>query len=361
MHDSYRLYHLAQDERPRARLELTSAVSGLLDIDLAPREEELLSDVLIALLRQAESDLRQALAERLAVQADAPLRLVLHLANDEISIAAPILRRSATLSDLDLIYIIRARGAAYWQQIAQRERLSDSLINTLVECRDRETAIKLTENERIVLTRHAVEILTEMGKTSEALAKPLLARPEMPDDLAKALYAHVGAELKAYIRSHYDGKKSQAEAELQDLILEFIDTPQNEWLPSEEAMRAAARRAQSGMLSQKLMIETVKRGQIASFVALFAQYIGLKPDAVLTLLQDEEARNLAVVCRAHGFQKSEFSTIYMLTQRVRTGDRMVNPQDLLKAMNTFNKIRPEVAQAMLEQVYKTITPPSGRS
>src|SRR5262245_34641947 len=111
LYDSHKLYGLAKDKKPMARAELTSAVSDLLDMDLSPRESELIADVLIALMRQAEKDLRLALAERLSVSDKAPLRLILQISNDDIDIAAPVLRNSNVLGDLDLIYIIKSKSA----------------------------------------------------------------------------------------------------------------------------------------------------------------------------------------------------------------------------------------------------------
>ena len=84
LYDSHKLYSLAKDKKPLARAELTSAVSELLEMDLSPREGELIADVLIELMRQAEKDLCQALSEKLSVVDNVPLRLILQFSNDTI-------------------------------------------------------------------------------------------------------------------------------------------------------------------------------------------------------------------------------------------------------------------------------------
>ncbi|MDB5490479.1 MAG: hypothetical protein JWO78_328, partial [Micavibrio sp.] len=117
LYESQKLYSLASDETPAARAELTGAIAALLEKDLPVGERELVSDLLINLMRQAEKDLREALSERLSTMEHAPLRIVLHMANDEISIARPVLRHSPVLSDLDLMYIIKSKDASYWQEI----------------------------------------------------------------------------------------------------------------------------------------------------------------------------------------------------------------------------------------------------
>jgi len=131
LYDSHKLHGLAQDEKPLARVELVTAVSELLEMELSPRESELMADVMISLMRQAEVDLREALAERLAVLDNVPLRLVLQLSNDEIDVARPVLKKSTVLGDMDLIYIVKSKGPEYWQAIAQREEISNQVINLL--------------------------------------------------------------------------------------------------------------------------------------------------------------------------------------------------------------------------------------
>lgn len=110
LYDSNRLVNVGRDDRPEARAELSGVMADLLSKPLPGHEQEVIADVLIALMRQAENDVRALLAERLARLGNAPLRLILHMVNDDIRIAAPILSQSPVLSDLDLVYIIKSQG-----------------------------------------------------------------------------------------------------------------------------------------------------------------------------------------------------------------------------------------------------------
>ena len=100
--DVGQLYDLARDKNPRARAELTHEIGSILEADVTDREGEMVADVLVELLRQAETDLRQALSEKLSLLDNVPLRLVLQLANDEIEIAQPVLTHSPVLGEFDL-------------------------------------------------------------------------------------------------------------------------------------------------------------------------------------------------------------------------------------------------------------------
>jgi len=349
LHESHKLYNLAKDKSPAAQAELTGAVVELLDVELSPRESELLTDVLIALARQAEKDLRTALAERLSILDNVPLRLVLHLANDEIDVAAPVLRNSTVLNDLDLIYIIKAKGADYWQAIAARGELSSQVIDMLAGTRDIDTAVVLSKNERICLTEAAINILGEMAKTNETIARPLLARPEIPEALARSLYAHVGAELKAYLRTYYDVGDEAVKQVAEDIVVEFSDSPSSVFMPSKHMIDAAEKFSLLGMLNMQVMMDTLQRGQIATFIAFFAKYSGVPVARIHDSLRETCPKGLAIACRALGVQKPDFSRIYLMTNRMRSPERIVNQHDMMEVLAYFDSVRPEVAQRIVRR------------
>jgi uncharacterized protein (DUF2336 family) len=349
LHESQRLYTLARDKGPAARAEVTNAVAELLYIELSPRERELLTDVLIALTRQAERDLRSALAERLSVLDNVPLRLALHMANDEIGVAEPVLRKSTVLNDLDLIYIIKSKGRDYWQVIADRDKLSPHVVDILAGTKDPATAIVLSKNDRVCLTEHAISILGEMAKGDDAIARPLLARPEIPESLARALYTFVGTEIKAYLRTYYDIPDQAIEEAAEDIFVEFSDSSPSQFMPSKHMVGAADKFAVLGMLNMQIMMETLQRGQIATFIAFFARYTGVSVKRIHDSLREACPKGLAVACRAFGVPKADFSRIYLMTNRMRSRDRIINQQDMMEVLAYFEKVNPEVARRIVKR------------
>ncbi len=353
LHDSHKLY-LSAKEDPHARSHMTNAVAGLLDpdIELNEREQSLLSEALITLIRQAETDLRQAVAERLSVMPQAPLPLVLHLANDEISVAAPVLERSPVLSDIDLLYIIKAQGPAYWQAIAARESLSDEIVDVLADKKDMPTALRLTRNDKARLTRHALDVFAVMATESEDLARPLLMRPELPENLARALYKHVGRELREYIQSYFGITDVAVLGAVDEVIVEFTDpAAESEFMPPESIMRAARQYAEGGKLTLQALLNSLKRGQLTSFIALFALYAGLPVKTVHDYLAQPSGKGLAVVCRALGIQKNECAMIYLLTSRMRSSSRADAQGNMNQVMAYFDSVRPEAAMKMVKEQY----------
>lgn len=350
LYDSQRLHGLAKDEKPLARVELVSAVTELLDMELSPKESELIADVMIGLLRQAETDLKQALAARLAVVDNVPLRLVLQLVNDDIDVAGPILRQSAVLGDLDLIYIIKAKGPAHWQAIAARQEMSHQVMNLLVDTGDFETAMVLAGNGKIRLSEHVLTVLSDMAQRSDALALPLLRREDVSQALARRLYQFVGEEVKAFIREHYSISGSSVTDAVDEIVLEMVDAAVedvSEFAPTAAMLKAAERYREKGLLSIKLMLGALRRGQVQSFVAQFSYYCALPSRTILEILMQPSGQGLAVACRAMEISKEDFVSVYLLTNRLRNQGRMVDMKDITKAISYYDRIKPEVARDII--------------
>lgn len=355
LYDSHKIYTLAHDKKPEARQALTKAVLELLEMDLSPREGELIADVLIALIRQAERDLRQALAERLAAMDNVPLRLVLHMANDEIDVARPVLRESCVLGDLDLIYIIRSKGAEYWCEIARRQAMTDQVMELLARTRDFNTALALAENDHIKLTPAAQLVLSDLAQNQDTLARPLLRRDEITPDIAQKLYAYVGAELKSLIAERFGAEGAVVGPVVDEIVMEFSEPKGDDSLqPHSTALRSAERFKEKGLLTTKMMLGTLKRGQIQSFVAQFAVFTDLSPDLTAQILMQESGQALAIACKAYEIPKADFVSIFLLTNRIRHPGRMVDVKDMTRAIAYYDRIKTDIARHLLKNATQDI-------
>lgn len=354
LYDSQKLNTLAKDKQPLARAELTSAVCELLEVNLSPQETELIADVMISIMRQAEIDLRQALAEKLSIMDNVPLRLVLQMANDDISVAGSILSKSVMLSDLDLIYIIKSKGAEYWQSIAKREKMSDQIMNILVDTSEEGTVEALIKNTSIRLTDYAIDVTTNMACESERLAKPLLQREEITPDIAKRLYRNVGAALKEYINENYkDAANDSVVDSVDDVIDELCasadaqETMESGLKPGSAAIKDADRYKEKGLLTTKLMLGTLRRGNYQGFVAQFSRFTSMGIQTVEEILTQSSGQGLAVACRAFDIDKSDFISIFLLSNQIRNEGKMMDLKDMDKAVNYFMRIDPNVAKDII--------------
>lgn len=354
LYDQQRQHAKGGRKKPSSCGELAAGVVELLRMELTPREHELVSDILIGFIRQAEKDLKLAVSERIAVMEGVPLRLALQIANEEIDVARPMLSQSSVLSDVDLVYIIKSKGSEYWQAIATRKELSDQVMETLADTKDIDTAITLAENENIKLTDHTLGVLSDLAQGQDRLAQPLLRRDEVTQEMAKALYEYVGEALKASILEQYPVLSEELANVVDDVVMELSEAsnPDHEFLPSESQIDAAKRHAERGTLSMPMMIDTLKRGQHAMFVAQLGVYSGLNPKVVFEVLGQKSGQGLAIIAKALDMLKPDFVSIYLLTSRFRGVQKVADIKDINRAVEYYNHVSPQVAQAIMNDSMK---------
>lgn len=349
LHDLQRADKLAKSDKKEVYSDLSNLMLDLLQVDLPQSEQELITDVLIGLMRQAEIDLRKALADRLSNSDEAPLRMVLHLANDEPIVADSLLRKSPVLQEMDLIYIVKSQGPAHWHSIARRKFIGGQLVDVLAETKDLETAIALSENDTATLTENAVTIFADMAKHSQALAKPLLLRQELPPGMAKKLYAVVGEALQKSLEKEYGAFNAELSEDVADLVQEFEEADSRNFMPSTRQITNAQAMNNLGNLDIDSMMRVLRRGQIASFIAQFSVFSGMSAKTVHDIVAQEKGQGLAIACKGMGMTKPDFMSFYLLTNRARMpGDGVVDQSELGAALSYYDRIGADQAKRILE-------------
>ncbi|MCX5512155.1 DUF2336 domain-containing protein [Kaistia algarum] len=164
-----------QQSRDAALLRATTELFSLAsrhDPDEIRRFEELATHF----LGKVSAGDRAFVAERLSKTKDAPASVLRMLGKDLIEIASPILRRSETVSEIDLLSILSSTGPAHHRQIAQRPELPAPVVGALRLVGDAET---------IELLRHYPEspiaARQDVAPTAPAMAVPAVpAAPPAP-------------------------------------------------------------------------------------------------------------------------------------------------------------------------------------
>src|SRR6201990_1825174 len=136
------LDEIVRNGDPQRRDEAARRICDLFFQDAAslrPHHIDLFDKILLDLVPHAELITRAELAERLSLFANAPRVLVGRLAREnEILVAAPILRRSPVLSEEALLEIARVKGQGHLLAMSERPKLSADLTDVLVERGGRE-------------------------------------------------------------------------------------------------------------------------------------------------------------------------------------------------------------------------------
>jgi uncharacterized protein (DUF2336 family) len=354
------LLDLARDKSVRGRTRLVQVVGDLFFEEEAvtnERERELMSSILQQLIHDVEQSVRKALADRLAVEKNAPHELVAILANDEIDVAHKILRSSEVLQDLELIEIIQHRTFEHQLTIAMRNDVSEAVSDALVETGNVKVIQTLIENDTASISDNTMEYLVNESKTREPYQRPLLDRPDFSPHLAKRMYWWVSAALRKHIVEEYKIDPTELdqkiESTIKDLLGENSDASRKE--PSEgeiiddHSMDLARKLAETNAITPMLLLQTLRKGEVRMFEGMFAQLTGLRTNLVRRLVYEPGGEGLAIACKAADLTKPDFGSLFLLSRAARPGDKTVDPNEVARVMKFFDRLRLDTARKVVER------------
>lgn len=302
-------------------------------------------DVILSKVTESvEIALRVEIAEKLADTPNAPRGLVRQLAHDEITVAQPILERSAALSEEDLIRVIRQRTQDHMKAISRRRDVTPVVSAELVERGDKEVLITLAENQGAKFNGETMSRLVEHSRALPELQAPLTERYDMPANLLTQMYFFVSSALKREILKRSD---------LLDpaLIDEAIEGNRAKILKqavdSAHADLAAARKfieekIASGLLNESLLKDLVESRRSIEFLLAFAHHIGVDSSTAQRIIQDKSFESLAIASRAAGLERSTFAKIVFGLQRGE-GEQ----QKALRILDLYLKVPQEAAERVM--------------
>ncbi|MGD1880261.1 MAG: DUF2336 domain-containing protein [Kiloniellaceae bacterium] len=349
--DLHSLLRLALDKSIEGREQLTARIAQLsLEREhmLSDQERDLIFDILEKLIHEFEIPIRKRLADRLSRNPAAPRALVVALANDEFSVAQPVLLRSALLSDEELISIIHHRSRQHQITIARRRDLSETVSDELVGTQDSDVITALLENHSARISKATLAYLAEQSQHIDSYQEPLVRRQDLTNDIAMRLYWVVAANLRAEILQSYDIHPTSLDDALESSVLEMAAGNGDDGPNLEQTAADLARcMAREQPVNAALLIKTLRQGQVPLFEALFEEWSGIAVPRRTEILYGPGGEGMAIACLALGVTKQDFATMFLLRRSAGSGGQKTSPGDLARATRLYDKTKREDAQHVL--------------
>jgi uncharacterized protein (DUF2336 family) len=343
------LIALARQKSDQTREQLFEAMGDVFlqtSAVLTLQERALITDIIAKLIREVSLDIRRRLAVRLAEAPGTPRELAVLLANDEIDIASPVLLKSGAFEDVDLIEIVRNRSTQHLLAIAMRRDLSTAVADALVEVGEKDVIRTLLENQEAQISRATMAYLVEQSRTVDEFQEPLVKRRDLPPDLARRMCLWVSAAIRQSIVERFE-----IDPDTLDNALEPIAQDEAARREADEGPSATAELAKSLMdshqLTPSLLLQTLRRGEVALFEALLAAMAQLRIMLVRRFCYESGGQALAVVARGVGLSREEFATVYLLTRKARPSTSTTDPADLGRALEFYDRVDDATAQLVL--------------
>lgn len=309
---------------------------------------------------QVEISLRREIAEKLADVPTAPRGLVKQLANDEISVAEPVLRRSQALTEDDLVRIVRQRGQAHMKAITKRKEVPASVTSELVERGGEEVLVSLAQNQGAKFEAGAMEKMVDHSRKLKSLQKPMTDRFDLPPQLLTQMYFFVSSALKKEILKRSDmldpalideAVKSNRKKILTEAVRDVKSEVASARSFIQEKIRANA-------INEALLKELIEMRRSTEFLLAFSHHIGIDTSTAQAILKDRSWESLAIACRAAGLERPTFAKIVFGMQKsekeqnkaLRILDLYLKiPQDAAERVMRFWRVRAQAAAATAQR------------
>lgn len=347
------LVELAKEPSSEKRRKL---LRGVTDIFLdepdqfEAKEKSHLDHIMTQVAGEMERKVRAELAHRLADIPNAPVNLLVDLANDDIEVARPVLERSTALGDDHLSAIVSKHKTSHLAAIAGRQDVSEDLSDALVESGDEAALSTLVQNTGAQINRVTMSKVVEKAEQVEALHAPLLNRTDMPADLMHDMFWYVSSQLRERILS----KAQDLDPAVVDELLaaseaNVVTSVQVEKPRLSQAQRFINRKVENRELNEALLVQLIRENLLPELVCAFARLTELDERTAKRILFDKSGEGLAVACKASRFDRATFSTLVLLgsTDKSRSMDTTYHllalydqvPTDVAQRTMRFWRIR----------------------
>ena len=346
-----KLTDIARDQSVSGRKSL---VSLLTDVFLQAKDTKgeqislLFGDIVLKVLGQLEDETRMILAKRICFEEDAPRKLMTTLAQDEISIAEPVLENSPALTSDDLVEIASSASMEHLGVIAGRKSVDEAVTTVLVDRGDSAVLTKVTENEGAEIAGSSFLKLVEKARKDETIQAALMNRPDLPDGAGRALLPVLTEELKQRVSA------LGADNTLVQLMAERAATE----------VAARAQKIEEAREQSNALINDVSSGntnideavtlfarsdRTAELGMLLAKVSELPPAAVSQLLFSTSDKPLVILCKANGVSDDAYKDVLtMRARRLRIGGLELND-----AIQRYAKMTKDSARRSLETLRKS--------
>lgn len=323
-----KLNALARERSSQRRRDLLREVTDLF-FDEPPLSDTPLQrqfdEILSAIATQTELDARAEIANKFADFEGAPRGLILQLARDAISVAAPILQRSSVLSEDDLVSIVHETGQDHMRAISVRDTVPEPVSNAIVERGDDTTVASLVSNEGAKLSRSTFETVAQRAEANPELQAPLAKREDTPIDLLNDLMSVVETNLRETITRRFEGLDPEVVEAALAASKKRLQARLEEDQDIIKARSMIIRKKMRGHLNGSFLASLLRDKQRTAFCVGFAELSGVDYFAARRALEHPSVDGLALICKAARIEKPLFVTLAVLREDTKadpfTGSR----------------------------------------
>ncbi|WP_346894265.1 DUF2336 domain-containing protein [uncultured Roseibium sp.] len=320
------------------RAELARHVATLfaLTSDRCSDEQvDIYDSVLIRLVEMVETEVRRFVAEQMAGLRRGPEETIRRLADDQIEVAEPLLKKSTVLRDADLVRIADASGNSHRLAIAHRDVLSEEVTEVLVRRGDLRVKRRVASNEGAVLSDGAMMTLIGDSASDATLQASLSERGDLAEAHIRSLVSVAGEEVRRRLRSRGESTEVERLDEATEIAAQRMSNQY--WLGRYDFETARSRvllLAKRGMVSEATLRRFASEDRFPEAVAAFAWLVRCGVEEVSHWMVRSDPEPFLITAKASGLSAITVGALLSIgpwRHRLSLDDRS-------RAMKTFERM-----------------------
>ena len=304
----------------------------------------LFDEVMGQLAREIDAAARAAFGSRLASLPEAPPQVLRALAlDDEIAVAAPVLRGAAGLDRATLVESAMTKSQEHLLAISRRADLPEVVTDVLVERGNREVALSTAGNAGARFSDQGYATLVERSQADCDLAVRVWSRAEIPRQHLLRLFADASENVRSMLNAADRGKA----ALIRDMVAnaaERFQAESRQRSPEYAAADAAVRSLHKfGGLSVSKLAEFARGGKFDETTIALSILSNLPIGLVERAFTQDPSEQILVLAKAMGLSWDDTRALLLL----KPGHKAA-ADDLDLCGARFGRLRSETALKIIQ-------------
>jgi uncharacterized protein (DUF2336 family) len=286
----------------RRRVQILHQITGLFlsGVDrLNDQHIGVYDDIFVRLMECSGSDILARLSSAFADLASAPKHAIRNLAiHEDAAVAVPILLRSTSISETDLIEVASTRGQQHLLAIARRKSLSETLTDILVLRGDTQVCRALAKNDGARFSRRGLSKLIDAAARDDEVAESLLLRSEITTETIYGLVSKTTSAVHArLLKVASPGTRGTIEIAIESVAAQAC-AKKPEAVDYSQAKATVLSLNNAGRLNDSSVNRFAVRGEHTNLVAALSLLADVAIQTVEELVRDSDLCGLVIACRA---------------------------------------------------------------
>jgi len=320
---------------------------------ITPQERHMTGDLLIDILREVDSSVREKIARRISALPEAPSAVLRWLACGQPSTAEHVILGSQALTDADLASIARSGGPDHRILIARRREVSSLVTEFLIDREEVAVIEAVLGNPEAKISDASVDTIVRISRDNALITRLLARRKELKPRQGLTLFWWADAEARKKLLMRFAVDRHLLQDSASDVFAmasrtkwsDAITRKTLQFIERRQRNRAAIDKSPYDSLEHAVEV-AVAQGMGRSLVEELSYLSGVRPATGVKIFTDMGGEPIAVLCKATGLKRPSLEKLWAAMRRGGQSSDVHDPA-YERVLDVYESLSNDKAQTVL--------------